>query len=127
MTPDDFKAWRERMTYNRTQAAEALGIGRNTPQRYEDGETEIPLYIELACKAIEQMNAPPIPPDHIEVFDFIVYDPKTDETIKGSSKRDRDFIEKFAKGEVLEGTGEIVHKSKLDSYGRYYPKKTRLL
>lgn len=52
MSPEDFKAWRERMGFNRTQAAEALGTGRNQPQRYEDGDV-IPRHIELACEALE--------------------------------------------------------------------------
>lgn len=52
MKPEDFTAWREHMGLNRTKAAEALGLGRNMPQRYEDGEAEIPLYIALACAAL---------------------------------------------------------------------------
>jgi transcriptional regulator with XRE-family HTH domain len=51
MTADDFIAWRNRLGLNRTQAAEVLGLGRNQPQRYEEGQP-IPLYIALACAAI---------------------------------------------------------------------------
>ncbi|WP_420961086.1 helix-turn-helix domain-containing protein [Brucella sp. IR073] len=58
MTPEDFKAWRERMGFNRVQAAEALGVSRNMPQRYEDGHAEIPLYIALACAALVRGIAP---------------------------------------------------------------------
>lgn len=58
MTPAEFKEWRERMGYNRVQAAEALGTGRNQPQKYEDGETEIPNYIALATIEIERRKAP---------------------------------------------------------------------
>lgn len=57
MSPEDFKAWRERMGFNRTQAAEALGTGRNQPQRYEDGDV-IPRHIELACAALEAQGHP---------------------------------------------------------------------
>ncbi|WP_188825070.1 XRE family transcriptional regulator [Brucella endophytica] len=58
MKPEDFTAWRERMGFNRVQAAEALGLSRNMPQRYEDGAAEIPLYIALACAALIRGIAP---------------------------------------------------------------------
>lgn len=52
--PDfDFLAWRTSLGLNRSQAAEALGLGRNQPQRYEEGQP-IPLYIALACAAISR-------------------------------------------------------------------------
>lgn len=51
MTAEDFLAWRKSLSLNRSQAAKALGVGRNQPQRYEDGQP-IPLYIALACAAI---------------------------------------------------------------------------
>ncbi|UXN75824.1 helix-turn-helix domain-containing protein (plasmid) [Devosia sp. A8/3-2] len=51
MTKEDFKAWREHMGFTRTQACDALGLGRDTPQRYEDGKANIPLYVALACAA----------------------------------------------------------------------------
>ena len=51
MTPADFTTWRERMGLNRTQAAEALGLSRNMPAKYEAG-APIPLYIALACAAL---------------------------------------------------------------------------
>lgn len=60
MTGDEFKAWRGRMSFNRTQAAEALGIGRNQPQKYEEG-LEIPKHIELACVLLEQRGGPHMP------------------------------------------------------------------
>lgn len=53
MTGEEFKAWRERMGFNRSQAAEALGIGRNQPQKYEDEGATVPAYIRLACEALE--------------------------------------------------------------------------
>lgn len=57
MTGADFKAWRERLGLNRIDAAAALGTGRNQPQRYEEGQ-EIPLYIALACAALERKIDP---------------------------------------------------------------------
>lgn len=54
MDGNDFRAWRERMGFNRMQAAEALGLGRNQPKRYEEmGDEELPEYIALACRALE--------------------------------------------------------------------------
>lgn len=58
MTAQDFTDWRARMGYSRTDAALALGLGRNQPQRYEEGQ-RIPLYIELACIALEMLSARP--------------------------------------------------------------------
>jgi len=52
MTATDFIEWRKRLGLNRVQAAEALGMGRNQPKRYEDGTVEIPRYVALACAAI---------------------------------------------------------------------------
>ena len=54
MTPAAFKSWRERMGFRfDTEAAAALGCTRETVRRYTAGEVEIPLYIALACAAIE--------------------------------------------------------------------------
>lgn len=59
MNGRDFAAWRERMGFNRLQAAEALGLGRNQPQRYEEAEDEdVPHYIDLACRVIEGRGHP---------------------------------------------------------------------
>lgn len=52
MKAKDFTEWREKMGFNRIQAASALGTGRNMPQRYEEGTAEIPIYIALACAAL---------------------------------------------------------------------------
>ncbi len=57
MTAQDFLTWRTRLGLIRSQAAEALGLGRNQPQRYEEGQP-IPLYIALACAAIVGGLAP---------------------------------------------------------------------
>ena len=65
MTPKQFAAWRKRMGYSYTDAADALGISRRQVIRYEKGEKPepgnpsgtvdvvIPRVLELACKAIE--------------------------------------------------------------------------
>lgn len=52
MSADEFKAWREHMGFNRSEAARQLGLGRNMPQRYEDEGVEIPRYVALACAAL---------------------------------------------------------------------------
>lgn len=62
MTANDFIEWRKRLGFNRTEAAEALGLGRNQPKRYEEGQT-IPRYIALACAAIA-LGVPPMGSDH---------------------------------------------------------------
>lgn len=52
-------AWRKRMKMTRVQACGALGIGENTLRNYErgwrsdTGDVQIPLYIGLACAAVE--------------------------------------------------------------------------
>lgn len=62
--------------------------------------------------------------DHVEVFEFLHYDPRIDETIKPPSKRTEEDIIRI-RGTLVEGTGEVVHRSKLDAHGRYYkPKST---
>lgn len=58
MKAKDFTDWREKMGLNRSEAAVALGMGRNMPQKYEDGTAEIPLYIALACAALIRGIAP---------------------------------------------------------------------
>ena len=58
MTPAQFTEWRGRMGLSKTAAAEALGISRNMPQRYETGAAPIPRYVALACAAVS-FNLPP--------------------------------------------------------------------
>jgi len=58
MTPAQFTEWRGRMGLSKTDAAEAIGISRNMPQRYESGVAPIPLYVALACAAYA-MNLKP--------------------------------------------------------------------
>jgi len=52
MVPADFARWRKLMGFNRTQAAEALGVSRNMPAKYEAGTVPIPLTVALACAAL---------------------------------------------------------------------------
>jgi len=58
VTPEDFARWRQLMGFNRTQAAEALGVSRNMPAKYEAVKAVIPLYIALACAALIRGLAP---------------------------------------------------------------------
>jgi transcriptional regulator with XRE-family HTH domain len=53
MTPADLHAWRKRLGLSQAAAAEALGCGRRSLQQWEAGIHLIPLYIALACDAIE--------------------------------------------------------------------------
>lgn len=58
MTPQDFTDWRGRLGLSKTAAADALGISKNMPSRYETGEAKIPKYIALACSAVA-LSVPP--------------------------------------------------------------------
>ena len=58
MTAADFADWRKRMGLNRLKAAEALGVSRNMPARYEAGVSPIPLTVALACAALVRGVAP---------------------------------------------------------------------
>lgn len=50
MTGDDFTAWMKHMNLGISEAADRLGLGRNTVPRYmKDGA---PSYIGYACAAI---------------------------------------------------------------------------
>ena len=58
MTAQSLTAWRERLGLNRSEAARALGLSRNSIQHYEEGRA-IPLYVALACAALAH-GIPPI-------------------------------------------------------------------
>ena len=58
MTPAEFRTWRELIGLNRVQAAEALELGRNQPQRYEAGIAPIPRHVALACAALARGIGP---------------------------------------------------------------------
>ena len=59
MKSEALTAWRERLGFNRSEAASRLGISRNAYTAYEEGKPgkngkprKIPLYIALACAAV---------------------------------------------------------------------------
>jgi transcriptional regulator with XRE-family HTH domain len=52
LTPQTLSAWMTRLDYNKSEAAEALGIARSTLDRYLSGKTAIPKVVELACSAV---------------------------------------------------------------------------
>ncbi len=71
MTNDEFKAWRKHMKLPQREAADLLGISRNSVALYEIGERDgnpvvIPKSIELACAAlalgIRRYSGPDIAP-----------------------------------------------------------------
>lgn len=59
MTGEQLKAWRSRLGYNITEAAEAIGCHRNAIASWEAGKHPIPRYIALACAAVAH-GLPPI-------------------------------------------------------------------
>jgi DNA-binding XRE family transcriptional regulator len=52
MTPDELIQWRTSVALSKRQAAEALGLARNTFRAYETGKQPIPRYIELAVRSL---------------------------------------------------------------------------
>lgn len=59
MTAASLTAWRERLHLNRVQAAAALGCSREALRAWEEGRSDVPLYIALAAAAVAQ-GLPPI-------------------------------------------------------------------
>ncbi len=59
MTGADFAAWRARLGMNKTSAAKALDLSRNSIIAYETGRAPIPRHVALACTAIAH-GLPPI-------------------------------------------------------------------
>ena len=59
MTPESLEAWRKRLGYNISQAANALGCNRNALAGWEAGKHPVPPYIALACAAVAH-GLPPI-------------------------------------------------------------------
>jgi len=60
MTNEQFKLWRKKMKLSQRQAAEVLGLYRNTIVNYERGvrlengmQVKIPRTVALACSAVE--------------------------------------------------------------------------
>lgn len=58
MTGEQFTEWMEHMGFNKLQAAEALGAGRNSIPRWQEKGTD--RTIALACSAIAE-KLPPWP------------------------------------------------------------------
>lgn len=54
---DDFRAWIERMGYNKTQAAASLGYKRRQIYNMLNGEVPVRLTTQLACLYRENQNA----------------------------------------------------------------------
>lgn len=56
MTPAEFSAFvalcKERHGWSKSETARRLGLSKNMPAKYESGETDIPLYVALACAAL---------------------------------------------------------------------------
>jgi transcriptional regulator with XRE-family HTH domain len=52
MTPDDLRAWRQRLGWSQDAAAANLGCGRRSLQLWENGTNATPRYIGLACVAL---------------------------------------------------------------------------
>ena len=53
MRPEDFKAWRKRLSLTQANTAKELGITRRAVIYYEQGARIIPKVVMLACKALE--------------------------------------------------------------------------
>lgn len=54
MTAAQFQKWRQSLGLSKTAAARALGMSRTTIDQYESGRHRIPLYVELACRELNQ-------------------------------------------------------------------------
>ena len=54
MTNTDFAAWHKRMGFTYESGAKALGMGRTTYYDYLKKEGQLPLWLALACAALEQ-------------------------------------------------------------------------
>lgn len=52
MTAASLTSWRERLCLSRSEAARRLGCSREALRTWENGTSEVPLYIALAAAAI---------------------------------------------------------------------------
>ena len=52
MTPATLTEWMARLGYNKSGAADALGIARNTLDGYLQGKQPVPKTVALACAAL---------------------------------------------------------------------------
>ena len=64
MTPNQFKAWRNRLGLSRKEAGTKLGLSASTIQLYENGKrfdtgakVSIPKTVEVTCRVIEQESS----------------------------------------------------------------------
>ncbi len=53
-TPDQLRAWRDRLEWTQQQAAAALGVTRRGYQLWEAGERAISRPVMLACLYLEE-------------------------------------------------------------------------
>lgn len=53
MTKEDFLAWRKHNDFSVSKAARLLGLSRQTIYSYENGESDIPEAVRLACSALQ--------------------------------------------------------------------------
>ena len=58
MTADEFTAWRKHLGLNGREAADALGVSKNTITAYERGKWDIPKAVALACSAVANQLRP---------------------------------------------------------------------
>lgn len=57
LTPDDFRAWRNKHKLSQSRAAQALGISDRMVKYYEDGRHLIPKTVTLACKGYDAIKS----------------------------------------------------------------------
>jgi hypothetical protein len=67
MTSSDFHAWLDRLKLTYEAAAAQLGISRRLVAYYAD-KRDVPRYIALACRYLEQQNSPPLPASHLASY-----------------------------------------------------------
>ena len=53
MTPAEFREWRKRLGLTQDEAADRLGVSRNTIINWEKGVTAMPTFMKEACEAVE--------------------------------------------------------------------------
>jgi DNA-binding transcriptional regulator YiaG len=58
MTPENFKAWRQRMEWTQQQCAQALEVSTRAVQMWETGDRPISRILELATRYLEQQAQP---------------------------------------------------------------------
>lgn len=59
MTPQSLKRWRQERKLSKAEAADRLGLSRNTYARYEQPGAAIPRIVALACAALA-FSLPPM-------------------------------------------------------------------